>query len=119
MPSNMSFSHTTEQIINRTKTVTRRLGWRKLRPGCRVWAVKKAMGLRPGEKVERLALLEVVGNRREALLDVTDEDVAREGFPEMSREDFIGLFLRINPTMTRFQRVSRIEFKYVCGGRKT
>ena len=113
MPSNMSFSHTTDQIINRTKTVTRRLGWRKLRQGQQLWAVRKAMGLRPGEKIERLALIEVVSNRREALLDVNAADVAREGFPEMSREDFIGLFLRINPTMTRFQRVSRIEFKYL------
>jgi hypothetical protein len=113
MPSNMSFSHTTEQIINRTKTVTRRLGWRKLRQGQRVWAVEKTMGLRKGEKVKRLALLEIMSNRREALLDVTAEDVASEGFPGMSREDFIGLFLRINPTMTRFQRVSRIEFRYV------
>lgn len=71
------------------------------------------MGLRPGEHIERLALLEIVSNRREALLEVTAEDVAREGFPGIGREDFVGLFLRINPTMTRFQRVSRIEFKYV------
>jgi hypothetical protein len=109
----MSFSHTTAQILDRTKTVTRRLGWKNLKPGERFWAVRKAMGLKPGEKVERLALLECVSNRREPLLSVTDEDVVREGFPAMDREDFIGLFLRINPTLTRFESVQRIEFKYV------
>jgi len=31
MPRNMSFMLTTEQIKNRTKTVTRRLGWKKAR----------------------------------------------------------------------------------------
>jgi len=116
MASNMSFSHTTEQIVNRTKTVTRRLGWRKLRPGQRVWAVKKAMGLRPGEKIERLALLEIVSTRWETPLDVTVEDVAREGFPGMSREDFIELFFRINRPTRWYTSIQRIEFKYVDAG---
>lgn len=113
MPRLMSFSHTIDQIHDRTKTVTRRLGWRTLRPGQRVWAVRKAMGLRLGEKVERLSLLEVVSNRRERLYDITDDDVAREGFPEKNRKEFIAMFRRINRGMPRFAYVSRIEFKYV------
>lgn len=36
---NMSFSMTTGQIINRTKTVTRRFGWWRLGPGEKVRAV--------------------------------------------------------------------------------
>lgn len=60
MARNMSFSLTTQQIQNRTKTVTRRKGWAFLRPGDRVWACRKCMGLKPGERIERLALLEVV-----------------------------------------------------------
>lgn len=115
MPRNMSFAATIEQILNRTKTVTRRLGWRQLRPGQRVWAVRKAMGLRHGEKVERLALLEIVSNRREPLEDVTLDDVAREGFSEMTRFEFLAMFAKINPGIGMQSRVSRIEFKYVEG----
>ena len=113
MARNMSFSRTTEQIINRTKTVTRRLGWRNLRSGDRVWAVRKSMGLRKGEKVERLALLEIVDNRREFLWEVTADDVVREGFPEMSVRTFFALFVRINPRFHTDQRLSRIEFRYI------
>jgi hypothetical protein len=54
MPRLMSFAHTTDQIRNRTKTVTRRNGWADLKPGELFWAVEKAMGLKPGEKVKRV-----------------------------------------------------------------
>ncbi len=114
MPRNMSFSHNVEQIRDRSKTVTRRLGWRTLKPGDRVWAVKKAMGLKPGEKVERLALLEIVSVRRESLSKVTKKEVAREGFSGRCPEWFILLFYKINPTMEAFDDITRIEFKYVC-----
>lgn len=33
---NMSFALTTKQIINRTKTITRRFGWWFLRPGDKI-----------------------------------------------------------------------------------
>ena len=113
MPQNMSFSHTIEQIVNRTKTVLRHLGWRKLKPGDRVWAVKKAMGLKPGEKVERLALLEIVSNERQLLQEITNEEVAREGFPGMSCDDFMDMFQRLNPNHRYFCSISRIEFRYI------
>lgn len=113
MPPNMSFSHTVEQIRNRTKTVTRRLGWLKIKPGDRFWAVVKAMGLKKGEKVERLDLCECVSNRRELPSDITDEDVTKEGFPGWTRDQFLKLFYRINQTLRCGQRISRIEFKYV------
>ena len=45
MPRNMSFMLTTEQVRNKTKTVTRRLGWWFLKPGEIVNAVEKGMGL--------------------------------------------------------------------------
>ena len=41
---------TKEQILARTKTVTRRLGWWFLKPGDVVWACEKCMGLKKGEK---------------------------------------------------------------------
>ena len=45
MAKNMGFMLTTKQIIDETKTVTRRLGWRFPNVGDELWAVKKAMGL--------------------------------------------------------------------------
>ena len=57
MPRNMSFALTTEQFLNRTKTVTRRKGWRFLKPGDVVMGCKKCMGLKPGEQLERLGLI--------------------------------------------------------------
>jgi hypothetical protein len=109
----MSFYHTRDQIRDRSKDVTRRLGWRSLKPGDRFYAVEKGMGLKKGEKVVRLALCECVSTRREPLSAITPEDVVREGFPGMSCEEFIDMFLRINPKMKRYQRVTRIEFKYI------
>ncbi len=57
---------TTQQILDGTKTVTRRLGWRHLKVGDQIRPVKKCMGLRPGEKIEVLrGPLRVVSVRRE------------------------------------------------------
>ena len=111
---NMAFSHTVDQILAETKTVTRLLGWLKLKPGDRFWAVEKTMGLKPGEKVRRLKLCECVSNRRESLMDVTLADVAREGFPDMSQYEFIRMFCQINRPCQDDWLVSRIEFKYVA-----
>jgi len=44
MPRCMSFSMTTDAVRNRTKTVTRRLGWNFLKPGDLLWAVEKGWG---------------------------------------------------------------------------
>jgi len=108
----MSFALTTAQVEARTKDVTRRLGWDSLRPGDRVWAVVKAQGLKKGEKVKRLARIEVVSNRRERLCDITDDDVRREGFPELTPEQFVEMFcahMKVWPAIV----VNRIEFQYV------
>ena len=45
----ISFSLTTPQFRDGTKDVTRRLGWTFLKPGDRLCAVVKAMGLKKGE----------------------------------------------------------------------
>ena len=42
---NMSFFMTTKQFEDGSKDITRRFGWWNLKPGDRVKAVKKAMGL--------------------------------------------------------------------------
>lgn len=40
----MSFMLTTRQIRERSKDVTRRLGWEKLKPGDRLHAMRKVHG---------------------------------------------------------------------------
>ena len=108
----ISFSETTEQIRSRTKTVTRRAGWLKLKPGDRLRAVVKAMGLKKGEHVEDLALIEVVSVRREPVCAITREDVVLEGFPEWWPLDFIDLYCRINGCDADAE-CTRIEFRYL------
>jgi hypothetical protein len=109
---NMSFALTTPQMRARTKTVTRRLGWSFLKPGDRVQAVVKGMGLKKGEKVERICVIEVVSTRAEFLCRITDEDVVAEGFPGMTRVQFMEMFAAANGCVT-YTPVNRIEFKYV------
>ena len=94
------------------KTVTRRLGWACLRIGDRVCAVRKAQGLRKGEKVERLAELEIVTVNTEPLNCISGDDVEREGFLFLSRREFVYRFcaaMRCDPDT----HVRRIEFRLV------
>lgn len=112
MPRNMSFAMTTNQIKAQTKTVTRRFGWWFLKPGDVLCAVEKAMGLRKGEKVKRLAMLRVVSTGPERLNDITSEDVVREGFPGWTT----GMFIKMLVDHYRVdygETVNRIEFEYI------
>lgn len=109
---NISFSITTEQFKNRTKTVTRRLGWKTLKPGQHLMGCKKCMGLKPGEKIEKLGEIRIVSVRQEPLHAVTTADCVKEGFPGMCGAEFVEMFCRemhceIDTTVTR------IEFEYV------
>ena len=110
----MSFSLTTAQVEARTKTVTRRRveTWRTLKPGDRLTAVHKAMGLKPGEKQRVLATIEVVSVRAERLDAITREDVVREGFPGVSPKHFVEMFCREMGAKPS-DPVRRIEFRYV------
>lgn len=120
---NMSFALTTPQIQHHTKTVTRRLGWLTLRPGQQVRAVKKCMGLRPGEKVEPLAVLRVVSVRREPLRRLQDDpeygaaEIAAEGFadhPEYGQSAaWVQFFCATHAGCTPDTEITRIEFEYV------
>lgn len=112
MPRNMSFAMTTDQVLNRTKTVTRRLGWDNLKPGTRLNAVNRVMGFKKGEKSERLALIEVVSAEYSVLNRITKEDVIKEGFPEWSPQQFVDMLVskfNIHPGTV----VNRIEFRYI------
>src|SRR4051812_24585108 len=94
---NISFALTTDQIRNRTKTVTRRLGWTGLKPGSMLQPVVKAQGLKKGERVEKIgAPIRVVNVRREVLQTITGVEVLREGFPAMTCRGFIDFFCEAN-----------------------
>jgi hypothetical protein len=109
MPRAMSFWLTERQLVTGRKDVTRRLGWLELREGDMLTAVRKAMGLRRGERHHALGLLRVKSVRRERLDTITPDDVRREGFDDMTPEEFVAFFCKANkcePTTI----VTRIEF---------
>ena len=111
---NMSFSITIDQIQNKSKTVTRRLGWKFLKPGDLVSPVVKGMGLQKGEKVQRIrGPLLIISVRREELNDMVDElnSVQKEGFPDLHPTAFVDMFckhMRVYPDTV----ITRIEFEY-------
>lgn len=127
---NMSFSLTTEAVRNRTKDVTRRIGWSNLKPGELFWAVEKSMGLKKGEKIKKICLLECLSNSSENLLDLPinlqkkmnsqKTEIEREGFPGWSPIEFFTFFCdthysksKITNQMLSEAKVNRIEFQYV------
>lgn len=94
---NMSFSLTTEQVKNKTKTVTRRNGWTFLTEDTTLQPVKKGMGLKKGEKVEKIGLpIGVTSVKREPLSAITLDDVVKEGFPKMTTDEFIKMYCKAN-----------------------
>ena len=119
MPRNMSFMATVEQFKDRTKTVTRRQGWRFLKAGDLLMAVEKGMGLKKGEKMKRLGLIRVVRVLREPLylVAVRDDECAKEGFPELTPRQFVELYCKINGCSQQAE-CTRIEFEYVDGESK-
>lgn len=108
----MSFSLTTPQYLNQTKTVTRRLGWLKLQPGQICKGVEKAQGLKRGEKLQVLGQHVVTAVRRERLDRLTKRECVAEGFPHLRPAQFIELFCRANRCLPE-QEVTRIEFEYL------
>lgn len=114
----ISFYLTTDQVRARTKTVTRRMGWQHLRVGTRLQGVVKGQGLRKGEHVERLAVIEVIGVSREPLFQMGilhggRAECAREGFPDLSPAAFIAMFCASHRGCTPRSLVTRIEFRYI------
>lgn len=129
---------TTEQIRNRTKTVTRRVGWKFLKAGDLIQAVEKCQGLKKGEQMTPLAVLRIVSVRREILAQMTDglspsygiEECTAEGFPHLTPAEFVKMFCDTHKVpdnrawglpkrkrqpfpMVPCDEVTRIEFTYV------
>lgn len=113
---NISFALTEPQFLDGTKDVTRRTGWTFLKPGDRLRAVRKSMGLKKGEKLHQLGIIEVVSIRQEPLIYIIGEvkGCAREGFPAMTGLDFIKFFCASHRFCTPETIITRIEFKRVA-----
>lgn len=110
----ISFALTEPQFLDGSKDVTRRVGWRALKPGTQLLAVRKGMGLKKGEKQVVLGTIEVVSVRQERVDAITQEDCRREGFPEWHPRDFVTFFCRANSCKPS-TLVTRIEFRRVDG----
>lgn len=110
---NMSFMLTKEQIRNKTKTVTRRTGWRRLKAGEIVMAVEKCQGLKKGEKMDKICPIKIIDVSMEMLGDITPEEVVKEGFPEMGTIEFIDMFCRTHKGVNYSTIITRIEFEYI------
>ena len=112
---NISFALTTQQFLDGTKTVTRRLGWQNLRPGDRLMACEKCMGLKKGEQVTKLGEIRVLGVDREPLKRIVDYgqiECEREGFPGLSPQQFMAMFAN-RMKCTGDTWVTRIRFERV------
>lgn len=118
---NISFSMTTEQVRNKTKTVTRRNGWEWL-TGVQLpivlHGIEKGQGLKKGEKVVRLCDIRVVNVSREPIgrIQLDKEyglsELEKEGFSHLNPNEFVDMYCKANKCKPD-QIVTRIEFEYV------
>lgn len=128
---NMSFALTTQQFIDGSKDVTRRLGWSFLKPGDHFMAVEKCQGLKKGEHVKKLGECVCEHNYQEPLREIIEfpmrigfrpsilgpelfckTETEREGFPNLTPEQFVEMFCR-EMHCTPETSVNRIEFMRV------
>lgn len=122
----MSVAMTTDAVIERRKTVTRRKGWwldkngrRLLNVGDTLTLCRKVQGRKPGEPIERLAEVEVVSIERHRLDDIFHPldwgfaETEREGFPGMEPGEFVRRYFVDAQGMSAFDEVTRIEWRYL------
>ncbi len=108
----MSVALTTDQVRRHAKTVTRRIGWRMIKPGDQLTLCPKVRGRRTGEPLERIVTVEVVSVRREPLSAITQADVAAEGFPELTPAEFVEFFCTTHRGVEADSEITRIEWAY-------
>ena len=113
MPRNMSFAFTTQQMRDKTKTVTRRNGWWFLKPGDLVNAVEKAMGLKKGEKIKRIGQIRIIRTEKVPVKQIDHQDLIKEGLPHMSPEEFITFFCKSHRGCDEETIINRIEFEHL------
>ncbi len=106
----MSFRMTAEQLLDGSKTVTRRLGWEYLKVGERVAAILERNYRKKG-RPRRMGIVTAVSVRRERLDAIQTEDCVAEGFPEMTPAEFVTMFCKArhcHPSTI----VTRIKFAF-------
>lgn len=108
----MSVALTEQAVIDRIKTVTRRRGWKFIKPGDRIQLCRKVMGRKVDEPLVKLAVVEVTSVRREPLHAITPGDVIKEGFPQLNAAEFIVFFCK-HMQVTADTEVTRIEWRYL------
>ena len=111
MPRNMSFMMTKDQLLDGSKTVTRRMGWKFLKLGDQVMACEKCRGLDKDGKIKRYGLIEIEQVWTEQLDEITRTEVLREGFPNMSVDEFIDYFIAGHKSCKRDSIITRIQFR--------
>lgn len=109
----MAVSLTEQQVRDRSKTVTRRTGWKMLKPGDKLTLCRKVMGRRPDEPLDRIVDVEVVSTDRVRLDAITPADVTAEGFPEMTPAEFVKFFCASHKECEPGSTVTRIEWRYL------
>ncbi len=116
MPRLMSVTLTERAVVERRKTVTRRVGWSFLKAGDRLTLCRKVQGRwrKDGtvEPLVRLADVEVVSVRREPLDAISQSDVVREGFPDWDPVQFV-MFFCAEMKCRRDVEVTRIQWRYL------
>lgn len=109
---NMSFMLTTQQMKDKAKFVTRRLGWKNLKIGEYVQAVEKCQGLKKGEKIKKICVIKIVSVSRVSLQFMNPDECFLEGFPDMTPREFIEMFCKANKCKSNVE-ITRIRFEYV------
>jgi hypothetical protein len=118
----MAFPDSASEVRERLQTVTRRPGWRFLKPNDLIQAIEfvsNETGTGGGSIARELAVLRVRSVRVEPLsrlvTDATyaEDELPREGRPCWSRDHFIATFLRRHRLSHVSVDVTRIEFEYV------
>jgi hypothetical protein len=114
----MSFAMTTEAVLERRKTVTRRLGWKNLQVGTLLQPVEKAQGLPKGARVRKIGgpirVVRVTPETLQEFLERSDakQECIREGFPVLTPREFAD-FLALKYPLAWKSTFTRIEFEYV------
>jgi hypothetical protein len=125
MSLRMSCALTTDAVLERRKTVTRRHvdTWHALRVGDRLTLIEKGMGLPKGARQVVLAEVEIVDVRVEPLTEVWTElgAVEAEGVEDMSPNLFAywwaeshGYGRRRTPAELADIKCRRIEWRYIA-----
>jgi hypothetical protein len=115
----MSCAYTEQQVIDRTKRVTRRLGWMTTRPGHELVLCRKVMGRRKGEPLVRLARVRVLEAYRESLQVLIERpawgaaEMILEGFPGMDPAVFIQTYFVTAQGVAPDTEVTRIRWEYL------